>query len=284
MDPYLPIRNSALQFDLGLGYVSQSGIYAPKDTAKSNDPMNSGSDVVKTNSEGTLTEFKLKIRHGFVDGAEAVLEVPYYMGTKASRRLEPTTQNNSTVGAQDTAAAGMGDWILGAKYSYEPWGLGSYLAFQLPVGALFGTDAYTNGDGQINLGLFWARTFNDVFTVHTNFVYGYDLDAVNRKFEKQDSYTYYLRLGSSLPKGEGKYRPYVAYTMEGFGDYIENDTTEASSAMRHVVTPGIDMNVFNDFSAELSFPIAVAGSGNAQIATPAGWGVNFTLKYFWYRF
>ena len=33
MDPYLPIRNSALQFELGVSHVSSSGYYASKDTS-----------------------------------------------------------------------------------------------------------------------------------------------------------------------------------------------------------------------------------------------------------
>jgi hypothetical protein len=147
---------------------------------------------------------------------------------------------------------------------------------------IFGSNAYTNGDGQLNAGLMFGRKFGEYVQVLSNVVYGYDLPATNRKIDKQDSYSFYLRTSGMF--AEDRYRPYVAYTLEGYGDYVVNNDTEAEGAMRHIETPGIDMTPFGDVSFELGFPIVLAGSGNRLIATTGGWGVNFAAKYFWYRF
>lgn len=285
MDPYLPIRNSALHFELDANYASQPGFYASADTiTKLDDGKATGSDKVDFPEAGSLTTMNLKIRHGFVAGTEAILEIPYCLASGGSQRREPIKEGSGVASAdRDTASAGFGDWTFAVKSVYEPWGLGGYFGVVLPVGEIFGSNAYTNGDGQINMGLLWGKNFPaQYFGVLTNFVYGYDLPATNRKIDKQDSWTYYLRLSGLFM--EERIRPYLAYTLEGYGEYVVNKETEADGSMRHVLTPGIDANLFGDFSAELAVPVVLSGEGNRTVATPTGWGVNVALKYFWYRF
>lgn len=284
MDPYLPIRNSALHFELGANYASEPGFFATTDSLKKDLGTATGSEVVKFPTAGSLTTMNFKLRHGFVAGTEAVLEIPYSIASGGSRRIEPVKEGASpTDGSTDTASGGFGDWTFAVKSIYEPWGVGGYFAVVLPVGEIFGSNAYTNGDGQINAGLLWGKNFPEqYFGVLTNFVYGYDLPATNRKIDRQDSYTYYLRVQGLL--SEERIRPYLAYTLEGYGDYIVNKEVEAEPAMRHILTPGIDANLFGDFSAELAVPVVLAGTGNKRIATTSGFGVNVAVKYFWYRF
>jgi len=283
MDPYLPIRNSALHFELDANYASEPGYFASADSSKKDLGTATGSDKIDFPTAGSLTAVNLKVRHGFVAGTEAVLEIPYMMASGGSRRIEPVKEGTSPTDASaDTSSGGFGDWTFAVKSVYEPWGLGGYFAVILPVGEIFGSNAYTNGDGQLNAGLMYGRKFGDYVQVLTNFVYGYDLPATNRKIDRQDSYTYYLRVGGTFQ--DDRIRPYLAYTLEGYGDYIVNKEVEAEPAMRHIITPGIDANLFGDFSAELSVPVVLAGTGNQRIATTSGFGVNVALKYFWYRF
>lgn len=283
MDPYLPIRNSALHFELGANYMSEPGHFASSDTAAPDPGKATGSAKVDFPTAGSITTLNLKIRHGFVAGTEALFEIPYSLASGGSRRIEPVKEGSGVASTErDTASAGFGDWTFAVKSIYEPWGLGGYFAVVLPVGEIFGSNAYTNGDGQLNMGVMFGRNFGEYVGVLSNFVYGYDLPATNRKIDKQDSYTYYLRLSGLFM--EQTIRPYVAYTLEGYGEYVVNKETDADAAMRHIVTPGIDANLFGDISAELSVPVVLAGSGNQTIATTTGWGVNFAVKYFWYRF
>lgn len=282
MDPYLPIRNSALQFELGAGYASVPGYYAKKGTDTSG--SGSGSDAVKFDNAGSLTQVDLRIRHGFVASTEAILDIPYFLGAGDARRLNPgkASAGLTALGGSDTSASGFGDWTLGVKSAYEPWGLGGYFALILPVGEALGSGAYCNGDGQINFGAFWDYNFQDKYQVMTNFVYGYDLTATNRQLDKQDSYTYYLRLGYLL--AEQKYRPYLAFAYKGYGEYIINNTNTAPGSHQMVLTPGIDLNLTGDFSSEIKFDYTLAGSGNHTITTPSGWQISANIKYFWFRF
>ncbi len=283
MDPYLPIRNSALQFELGASYQNQPSYFAGDTSSGKRNGFTTGSGKVDFPKAGNTTNMNLRIRHGFVAGTEALIDIPYVMAAGGARRIEPVKTGVSSVGTEgDTASAGFGDWTFAVKSIYEPWGVGGYFAVVLPVGEIFGSNAYTNGDGQLNAGLMFGRKFGEYVQVLSNVVYGYDLPATNRKIDKQDSYTFYLRTSGMF--AEDRYRPYVAYTLEGYGDYIVNNDVEAEGAMRHIVTPGIDMTPFGDVSFELGFPIVLAGSGNRLIATTGGWGVNFAAKYFWYRF
>lgn len=283
MDPYLPIRNSALHFELGVNYANEPGYFAKNDSASTDPGKATGSEKIDFPEAGSLTTLNLKIRHGFVAGTEAIIEIPYSLASGGSQRLEPVKEGSGVASTnRDTASGGFGDWTFAVKSVYEPWGLGGYFAVILPVGEIFGSNAYTNGDGQLNIGVMYGKTFGEYVGVLTNFVYGYDLPATNRKIDKQDSYTYYLRMSGLFM--EQRIRPYLAYTLEGYGEYVVNKDTEADGAMRHILTPGIDANLFGDFSAELAVPIVLAGSGNQTIATTTGWGVNFAVKYFWYRF
>jgi hypothetical protein len=278
MDPYLPIRNSALQFDLGVDYASAPGFFAKKDSG-------SGSDAVKFQSAGSLTQVTLRVHHGFVASTEAILEVPYVLASGDSRRPNPGSSsgsNGALTSGGDTAASGFGDWTMAVKSAYEPWGLGGYFALILPVGEALGSGAYTNGDGQINAGIFWDKVFNDRLQILSNFVYGYDLPATNRQLDKQDSYSGYLRIGYLL--ADQKYRPYIAVTYKAYGDYIIDTTTTANGSHQIMLTPGIDLNLAGDFSSEIKFDYIVAGSGNHVIATPSGWKVSANVKYFWFRF
>lgn len=283
MDPYLPIRNSALHFEFGASYLNQPGHFASSDTAAPEPGKATGSEKVDFKDAGALTTMNLKIRHGFVAGTEAIIEIPYSLASGGSRRIEPVKEGSGVASTErDTSSAGFGDWTFAVKSVYEPWGVGGYFGVVLPVGEIFGSNAYTNGDGQINMGLMFGRNFGEYVGVLTNFVYGYDLPATNRKIDKQDSYTYYLRLSGLFM--EQRIRPYVAYTLEGYGEYVVNKETDAEASMRHILTPGIDANLFGDFSAELAVPVVLSGKGNQTIAMPTGWGVNFAVKYFWYRF
>lgn len=283
MDPYLPIRNSALHFELGVNYANEPGFFAKNEVASLDPGKATGSEKISFPTAGSLTTANLKVRHGFVAGTEALLEIPYTLASGGSQRLEPVKEGSGVASTtRDTTSGGFGDWTFAVKSVYEPWGLGGYFAVILPVGEIFGSNAYTNGDGQLNMGIMYGKTFGEYVQVLTNFVYGYDLPATNRKIDKQDSYTFYLRAGGMFM--DQRIRPYVAYTLEGFGEYVVNKETEADASMRHLVTPGIDANLFGDFSAELAVPIVVAGNGNQTIATTSGWGVNVALKYFWYRF
>jgi hypothetical protein len=277
MDPYLPIRNSAIQFDLGVDYASVPGYFAKKDSG-------SGSDAVNFQSSGSLTQVSLKVHHGFVAGTEAILEVPYILASGDARRPNPGSSNGggALVTGGDTAASGFGDWTMAVKSAYEPWGLGFYFALVLPVGEALGSGAYTNGDGQINAGLFWDKVFSDKVLVLSNFVYGYDLPATNRQLDKQDSYSGYLRISYLL--ADQKYRPYIAFAYKGYGDYIIDTTTTANGSHQMVLTPGIDFNIAGDFSSEIKFDYTLAGSGNHTIATPTGWKISANVKYFWFRF
>lgn len=283
MDPYLPIRNSALQFELGGAMVSVPSYYAKDDDAKA-----SGTKAVSYNSAGSLTQVNLRIRHGFVASTEAILDVPYILASGDARRPNPAKKNDGSsgtitaLGGTDTSASGFGDWTMGVKSCYEPWGLGFYFALVLPVGEALGSGAYTNGDGQLNAGLLWDKTFKEKFDVMTNFVYGYDLPATNRQLDKQDSYSGYFRFSYLLQ--EKKYRPYLALTYKGYGDYVIDKQTTASSSYQLLVTPGVDLNLAGDFSAELLADVIVAGSGNGTIATNGGYKLSATLKYFWFRF
>lgn len=284
MDPYLPIRNSALHFELGVNYANEPGFYASGDSAAADPGKATGTEKVDFPTSGSLTTMNLKIRHGFVAGTEALIEIPYSLASGDSRRIEPVKEGSGVASTdRDTSSSGFGDWTFAVKSVYEPWGLGGYFGVILPVGEIFGSNAYTNGDGQINMGLLWGKNFPaQYFGVLTNFVYGYDLPATNRKIDKQDSYSFYLRLSGLLM--EERIRPYLAYTYEGYGEYVVNKETQADAASRQILTPGIDANLFGDFSAELSVPVVLAGEGNQAIATTTGWGVNFAVKYFWYRF
>lgn len=274
MDPYLPIRNSALQFDLGVDYASVPGYFAKKDSG-------SGSDAVKYQNAGSLTEVTLRVHHGFVASTEAILEVPYVLASGDARRLNPGS--GSTVNSVgDTSSSGFGDWTMAVKSAYEPWGVGGYFALILPVGEALGSGAYTNGDGQINFGIFWDKVFNDRLQILSNFVYGYDLPATNRQLDKQDSYSGYLRVGYML--ADQKYRPYLAFTYKAYGDYIIDTTTTANGSHQIMLTPGVDLNLAGDFSSEIKFDYILAGSGNHTIATPSGWKVSANVKYFWFRF
>jgi hypothetical protein len=279
MDPYLPIRNTALQFDLGVDYSSVPGYFSSKSADTTG--TTSGSDMVKFQSAGTLTQFTLRVHHGFASSTEAILEIPYILATGDARRLNPSSSGALTSGG-DTSASGFGDWTLGLKSAYEPWGLGGYFALVLPVGAALGSGAYTDGDGQINFGAFWDKVFGDNYQIMTNFVYGYDLPATNRQLDKQDNYSYYLRLGYLI--AQQKYRPYVAFTYKGYGEYTINNTNTAPGSDQMVVTPGIDLNLTGDFSSEIKFDYTVAGTGNRTVTTPAGWKISANLKYFWFRF
>lgn len=275
MDPYLPIRNSALQFDLGVDYASVPGYFAKKDSG-------SGSDAVKFQSSGSLTQVSLKVHHGFVAGTEAYLEVPYILASGDARRTNPGSSNGALQAGGDTASSGFGDWTMAVKSAYEPWGLGFYFGLVLPVGEALGSGAYTNGDGQINAGIFWDKTFADKVLLLSNFVYGYDLPATNRQLDKQDSYSGYLRVAYLL--ADQKYRPYIAFTYKGYGDYIIDTTTTANGSSQMVLTPGIDFNLAGDFSSEIKFDYTLLGSGNHTIATPTGWKISANVKYFWFRF
>lgn len=280
MDPYLPIRNSALQFDLGVDYASVPGYFATKagDTATNA----SGSNAVKFQSAGSLTQVTLRVHHGFVAATEAILEIPYILASGDARRPNPGNTNGALTSGGDTAASGFGDWTMGVKSAYEPWGLGGYFALILPVGEALGSGAYTNGDGQINVGVFWDKVFKDKFQILSNFVFGYDLPATNRQLDKQNSYSGYLRLGYLL--ADQKYRPYIAFTYKGYGDYIIDTTTTANGSHQMIITPGIDFNLAGDFSSEIKFDYILAGSGNTTIATPTGWKISANVKYFWFRF
>ena len=271
MDPYLPIRNSALQFELGVSHVSSSGYYASKDTSGKSAGFRTGSDATDFASAPSMNQFSLKVRHGFVANTEAVLELPVYMASGSAQRQKPTSDSTMV-------SSGVGDLSLGIKSAYEPWGLGGYFGLYLPVGS----DAYTHGDGQVNMGILWDYTWNDRFTVMSNFLFGYNLPAVNGRIDQQHNWSGYLRLQGEFV--ERKYRPYLAFQYEGRGKYTENDVQVAEGSYRFVVAPGIDANLFGDFSAELSFPISVMGSGNQELATANGWSVNFALKYFWFRY
>lgn len=277
MDPYLPIRNSAIQFDLGVDYVSEPGYFAKKDSG-------SGSDAVKFQNAGSLTQMTLRVHHGFVAGTEAILEVPYVLASGDARRPNPGNSGGSgaLMSGGDTASSGFGDWTMAVKSSYEPWGLGGYFALILPVGEALGSGAYCNGDGQINMGIFWGKIFKDKFQVLSNFVFGYDLPATNRQLDKQNSYSAYLRLGYLL--ADQKYRPYLAFTYKGYGDYVIDTTTTANGSHQIVLTPGIDFALAGDFGSEIKFDYTLAGSGNHTIATPTGWKISANVKYFWFRF
>jgi hypothetical protein len=273
MDPYLPIRNSALQFDLGVSHTSASSYYAGTSSDTTLNPgKNSGSTATDFENAASVTQFDLKIKHGFVANTEAIAELPFYMASGAAQRSKPASSDTSPV------ANGVGDLTLGIKSVYEPWGLGGYFGLLLPVGS----DAYTHGDGQVNVGVLWDYTWNDMYTVMSNFVFGYNLPAVNGRLDQQHNWSGYLRFQGEFV--DRKYRPYLAFQYVGRGEYSENDTVIADGGYQVMVTPGIDADIFGDFKAELSFPIVVAGYGNKYLATASGWGVNFTLKYFWFRF
>lgn len=274
MDPYLPIRNSALQFDLGVSHTSSSGFYAGKsdDSAKKAVPGKlTGTQDSAFTSAASMNQFSLKVRHGFVAATEAVAELPFYMASGAAQRSKPN--NDST-----PVTSGVGDLTLGVKSVYEPWGLGGYFGLLLPVGS----DAYTHGDGQINVGIMEDYTWNNMFTVMSNFVFGYNLPAVNGRMDQQHNWSGLLRFQGEFV--ERKYRPYLAVNYEGRGEYKEDEKVLADGGYRVLLTPGIDATLFGDFSGELSFPIVLAGSGNQMLATANGWSVNFALKYFWFRF
>lgn len=286
MDPYMPIRNSALQFELGLQQSSMPGYFAGDSGAEGS---KSGSKVVNYTTAGSMTQINLRIRHGFVASTEAILDIPYVLASGDARRPNPTKgtdKANATVNGLgtgvDTSANGFGDWTMGVKSCYEPWGLGMYFALVLPVGEALGSGAYTNGDGQLNLGLMWDKTFVEKYDVMSNFVYGYDLPATNRQLDKQDSYSAYLRFSYLLQ--EKKYRPYLAFSYKGYGDYVIDKQTTASSASQMVLTPGVDLNISGDFGAELNFDYTLAGTGNRTMGTPNGWKLGARLKYFWFRY
>jgi hypothetical protein len=273
MDPYLPIRNSALQFDLGVSHQSSSGYYAKaKDTSTVNTGKMTGTEVVDFKNAASVNQFSLKVRHGFVASTEAVAELPFYMASGAAQRRRPADNDTSAVGSA------VGDLSLGVKSVYEPWGLGGYFGLMLPVGS----DAFTHGDGQINVGLMEVYTWNSMWTVMANFVYGYNLPAVNGLIDQQHNWSGYFRMQGEFV--ERKYRPYLAFQYEGRGEYTENDLPKAEGGYRMSVVPGVDADLFGDFKAELSFPIVLAGQGNQSLATANGWSVNLALKYFWFRF
>lgn len=291
MDPYLPIRNSALQFQLGASYASLPGYYAGSDEASMTE---SGTKVITSDKAGSLTQMNLRIRHGFVASTEAILDIPYVLGGGDARRVNPSSSDNSSSGAfdpqgsGDTAASGFGDWTMGVKSAYDlkfasaEGGVGGYFALVLPVGEALGSGAYCNGDGQIDMGAFFNLTVQKKFQVMTNFVFGFDLPATNRQLDKQNSWSAYLRGGYLLK--EEQYRPYLAVTYKGYGDYLIDDNKEAPGGMQLVVSPGIDMTLAGDFGAELAFDYTVMGKGNRQIATNNGWKLKADLKYFWFRY
>ena len=283
MDPYMPIRNSALQFQLGVGYANLPGYYAGGGTDSS------GSVVVKSPNPGTLTQVNLRIRHGFVSSTEAILDIPYVLGAGDARRVNPANGGSSetgmgALGSGDTSAAGFGDWTMGLKSAYElqDGGIGGYFALVLPVGEALGSGAYCNGDGQIDMGLFFDYNFAKKVQLLSNFVYGFDLPATNRQLDKQDSWSAYLRVGYLL--AEQQYRPYVAFTYKGYGKYKIDDNPEGMGGMQLVVTPGMDFSLGGDFGAEMAFDYTLAGSGDTKIAVNNGWKVRADLKYFWFRY
>lgn len=281
MDPYMPIRNSAIQFQLGVGYASLPGYYAGADS------MSSGSEAITSPSAGSLTQLNLRIRHGFVSNTEAILDIPYVLGSGDARRVNPAnsgSDGNMGLGSGDTSAAGFGDWTMGLKSGYElPDGaVGGYFALVLPVGEALGSGAYCNGDGQIDMGLFFDYTFAKKVLLLSNFVYGFDLPATNRQLDKQDSYSAYLRVGYLL--AEQQYRPYLAFMYKGYMDYKIDDNKEGATGMQLVVTPGMDFSLGGDFSSELAFDYTVTGSGDGKIAINNGWKVRADLKYFWFRY
>lgn len=273
MDPYLPIRNSALQFDLGVSHVSSSGFYAKaKADGDSLPGKMTGTDAIDFKDAASVNQFTFKVRHGFVAGTEAVAEIPFYMASGAAQRKRPASNDTTPV------SSAVGDLSLGVKSVYEPWGLGGYFGLLLPVGS----DAFTHGDGQINIGIMEDYTWNNMWTVMANFVYGYNLPAVNGLIDQQHNWSGYFRMQGEFV--ERKYRPYLAFTYEGRGEYTENEIAKADGGYRLLVAPGIDANPFGDFWTELSFPIVLAGQGNQSLATANGWSVNFALKYYWFRF
>lgn len=272
MDPYLPIRNSALQFDLGVSHVAADGYYAKSGENDTVLGKATGTSSVKFKEAASVNQFSLKIRHGFVAGTEAVAELPFYMASGAAQRRRPASSDTTPV------SSAVGDLTLGVKSVYEPAGFGGYFGLLLPVGS----DAFTHGDGQINIGVMENYTWNNMWTVMANFVYGYNLPAVNGLIDQQHNWSGLLRLQGEFV--ERKYRPYLAFTYEGRGEYTENEEFKADGGYRLLLAPGIDADVFGDFKAELSFPIVLAGQGNRALATSDGWSVNFALKYFWFRF
>lgn len=290
MDPYLPIRNSALQFQLGASYASLPGYYA-KDALTTDA---SGSKVINYESSGGLTQMNLRIRHGFIYNTEAVLDIPYILASGDARRVNPAEGETDTKQALtdrasgEISSAGFGDWTMALKSAYElnmgaaEGGVGGYFALVLPVGEALGSGAYCNGDGQIDMGIFFDLTVQKQYQLLTNFVFGYDLPATNRQLDKQNSWSGYLRAGYLL--SEAQYRPYLAVTYKGYGEYTIDDNKEASGGMQLVLTPGIDMTLAGDFSAELGFDYTLIGSGNASVATNNGWRIKADVKYFWFRY
>jgi hypothetical protein len=272
MDPYLPIRNSALQFDLGVSHESSSGYYASSDTSNPNSGSRTGTQSIKFQDAASITDFDLKVHHGFVAGTEAIAELPVYIASGAAERVRPANSDSTPV------SSGVGDLTLGIKSAYEPWGLGGYFGLLLPVGST----AYTHGDGQLNFGIMEDYTWNNQWTVMANFVYGFNLENVNGDISKQNNWSGLFRMQGEFV--DRQYRPYLAFQYQGTGEYTLNGTNTADPGYRFLVTPGVDADLFGDFKAELSFPIVVTGSGNQYLATANGWGVNFTLKYFWFRF
>jgi hypothetical protein len=291
MDPYLPIRNSALQFELGVGYASLPGYYGSSAAT----PEASGSKVIKNTTAGTLTQLNLHVRHGFVSNTEAILDIPYVLGAGDARRVNPANsssgangQQMANLGSGDTSAAGFGDWTMGVKSAYElqgssaTGGVGGYFALVLPVGEALGSGAYCNGDGQLDFGAFLDLTIQKKYQILTNFVYGFDLPATNRQLDKQNSWSGYFRAGYLL--AEERYRPYLAFTYKGYNKYLIDDKPEGSGGSQMVLTPGIDMSLGGDFSAEASFDYTLAGSGDGKIAINNGFKVKAALKYFWFRY
>lgn len=290
MDPYLPIRNSALQFELGVGYASVPGYFGSAEGT----PDVSGSSAIKSTNAGTLTQLNLHVRHGFVSNTEAILDIPYVLGAGDARRVNPANSNSGTnsqmanLGAGDTSAAGFGDWTMGVKSAYEiqgsgaNGGVGAYFALVLPVGEALGSGAYCNGDGQLDFGAFLDLTIQKKYLLMTNFVYGFDLPATNRQLDKQNSWSAYLRAGYLL--AEEQYRPYVAFTYKGYDKYLIDDKPEGSGGSQMVPTLGIDMSLGGDFSAELAVDYTLMGSGDGKIAINNGFKVKAALKYFWFRY
>lgn len=290
MDPYLPIRNSALQFEVGVSYASLPGYFG----SDSMTPEKSGSKVIKSSSAGTLTQLNLHIRHGFVSSTEAILDVPYVLGAGDARRVNPAASSSgangqmANLGAGDTSAAGFGDWTMGVKSAYEiqsksaNGGVGGYFALVLPVGEALGSGAYCNGDGQLDFGTFLDLTIMKKYQLMTNFVYGFDLPATNRQLDKQNSWSAYLRAGYLL--AEEQYRPYLAFAFKGYDKYLIDDKPEGSAGTQMVITPSIDISLGGDFSAEASFDYTLAGSGDGKIAINNGFKVKAALKYFWFRY
>ncbi len=288
MDPYLPIRNSALQFQLGTSYASLPGYYGADSASQS------GSKVIKYTNAGSLTQLNLRIRHGFVSSTEAILDIPYVLASGDARRINPATGNDTsgnkltTRGSGDTSSAGFGDWTMGVKSAYEinannvEGGAGGYFALVLPVGEALGSGAYCNGDGQIDFGTFLDLTILKKYQVMTNFVFGFDLPATNRQLDKQNSWSLYFRGGYLL--SEQQFRPYLAFTYKGYGEYLIDDNKEASGGNQMVLTPGIDMTLAGDFSAEMALDYTLTGTGNGEIATNNGWKIKADLKYFWFRY